>query len=202
MSRDGPYTLTNIFNDLDEPTRAFIRVFVVLDQKELMFSILGLDDEAEFVAEPFYFSEEGDIYLTPEALSSLNNGENMDLMGAAITSAVAMLLAELAFQEIFDSDQEIVTPAVEAFSREVAEYIAETGDRVLLIGHTDSDGEPDYNLDLGMKRAEEYKEHLVSLGVDESKIEVKSVGETDPAVPNDSPENKQRNRRVTIQIIK
>ncbi|MFZ9005034.1 MAG: OmpA family protein, partial [Robiginitalea sp.] len=102
----------------------------------------------------------------------------------------------------FDSDQEIVTPAVEAFSREVAEYIAETGDRVLLIGHTDSDGEPDYNLDLGMKRAEEYKQHLISLGVDESKIEVKSVGETDPAVPNDSPENKQRNRRVTIQIIK
>jgi outer membrane protein OmpA-like peptidoglycan-associated protein len=57
-------------------------------------------------------------------------------------------------------------------------------------------------LDLGMKRAEEYKQHLISLGVDESKIEVKSVGETDPAVPNDSPENKQRNRRVTIQIIK
>lgn len=102
----------------------------------------------------------------------------------------------------YDSDQEIVTPAVEAFSREVAEYIAQTGDRVLLTGHTDSDGEEDYNMELGMKRAEEYKEHLISLGVDESRIEVKSVGEADPAVPNDSPENKQRNRRVTIQIIK
>ena len=102
----------------------------------------------------------------------------------------------------YDSDQEIVTPAVEAFSREVADYIAETGDRVLLTGHTDSDGEPDYNVELGMKRAEEYKQHLMSLGVDESRIEVNSVGESDPAVPNDSPENKQRNRRVTIQIIK
>lgn len=102
----------------------------------------------------------------------------------------------------FDSDEEIVTPAVDAFSKEVAEYIAETGDRVLLVGHTDSDGEPDYNLELGMKRAEEYKAHLIATGVDESRIEVKSVGEADPAVPDDSPENKQRNRRVTIQIIK
>ena len=102
----------------------------------------------------------------------------------------------------YDSDQELVTPAVEAFSREVAEYIKETGDRVLLVGHTDSDGEEDYNLELGRKRAEEYKAHLVSLGVDEAKIEVQSAGESDPAEPNDSPENKQRNRRVTIQIIK
>ena len=102
----------------------------------------------------------------------------------------------------YDSDQEIVTPAVDAFSKEVAEYIAETGDRVLLVGHTDSDGEEAYNIELGMKRAEEYKEHLMSLGVDESKIDIKSVGEAEPAAPNDSPENKQRNRRVTIQIIK
>ena len=102
----------------------------------------------------------------------------------------------------YDSDQEIVTPAVDAFSREVAEYIAETGDRVLLVGHTDSDGEEAYNLELGMKRAEEYKQHLMSLGVEEGLIEIKSVGESDPAVPNDSPENMQRNRRVTIQIIK
>ena len=102
----------------------------------------------------------------------------------------------------YDSDQEIVTPAVDAFSKEIAEYIKETGDRILLVGHTDSDGEEAYNMELGMKRAEEYRDHLVSLGVDASKIEVKSAGESDPAVPNDSPENKQRNRRVTVQIIK
>jgi len=83
----------------------------------------------------------------------------------------------------------------------VAEFLQETGDRILLTGHTDSDGEADYNMELGMKRAEEYKAHLVSLGVDASQIEVTSKGESDPWMPNDSPENKQRNRRVTIQII-
>ncbi len=101
----------------------------------------------------------------------------------------------------YDSDIEIVTPAVEAFSREVAEFLQETGDRILLTGHTDSDGEEDYNMELGMKRAEEYKAHLMELGVDPAQIDVVSKGESEPAVPNDSPENKQRNRRVTIHII-
>jgi outer membrane protein OmpA-like peptidoglycan-associated protein len=101
----------------------------------------------------------------------------------------------------YDSDQEIVTPAVDAFSREIAEFLKETGDRIQLTGHTDSDGEEEYNMELGLKRANEYKDHLISLGVPEAQIEVSSKGESDPAVPNDTPENKQRNRRVTVQII-
>ena len=83
----------------------------------------------------------------------------------------------------------------------MAEFLQETGDRILLTGHTDSDGEEDYNMELGMKRAEEYKTHLMELGVDASQIDVVSKGESEPTVPNDSPENKQRNRRVTIHII-
>lgn len=101
----------------------------------------------------------------------------------------------------YDSDQEIVTPAVDAFSTDLAKFLQESGDKVVLTGHTDSDGEADYNLGLGLQRAEEYKKHLMGLGVDESQIEVVSKGETEPVVPNDTPENKQRNRRVTIQII-
>jgi outer membrane protein OmpA-like peptidoglycan-associated protein len=56
-------------------------------------------------------------------------------------------------------------------------------------------------MELGLKRANEYKDHLMALGVPEAQIEVSSKGESDPAVPNDTPENKQRNRRVTVHII-
>ncbi|MGB5315695.1 MAG: OmpA family protein, partial [Robiginitalea sp.] len=94
-----------------------------------------------------------------------------------------------------------ITPAVDAFSKEIAEFLKETGDKIQLTGHTDSDGEDDYNMELGLKRANEYKDHLMSLGVPEAQIEVSSKGESEPAVPNDTPENKQRNRRVTVQII-
>jgi outer membrane protein OmpA-like peptidoglycan-associated protein len=101
----------------------------------------------------------------------------------------------------YDSDQEIITPAVAAFSEEIAQFLKETGDKIRLTGHTDSDGEADYNLELGMKRANEYKAHLMGLGVSEAQIEVTSMGEAEPTVPNDTPENKQRNRRVSVQII-
>lgn len=101
----------------------------------------------------------------------------------------------------YDSNNSIITPAVDAFSKEIAEFLKETGDKIQLTGHTDSDGEADYNLELGMKRANEYKSYLMSLGVTEAQLEVTSMGEAEPTVPNDTPENKQKNRRVTVQII-
>lgn len=101
----------------------------------------------------------------------------------------------------YDSDQEIMTPAVEAYSAKLAERLKAGGGRVILTGHTDADGDAAYNLELGMKRAGEYKQHLVGLGVDESRIEVRSKGETEPVASNETEEGKQRNRRVTVQIV-
>jgi len=71
----------------------------------------------------------------------------------------------------------------------------------MITGHTDNDGEEEYNMELGLRRAAEHKAHLVSLGVDESKISIQSKGETMPYQPNDSPENKKMNRLVEIHII-
>lgn len=101
----------------------------------------------------------------------------------------------------YDSDQGIITQDVDAFSKGIAESLIRSGNTVRLTGHTDSDGEAEYNMELGLKRANEYKDHLMSLGVPEGQIEVVSKGESEPAVPNDTPENKQRNRRVTVQTL-
>ena len=101
----------------------------------------------------------------------------------------------------YDSDIEVKTPNVEPYFNELSEFLKRTGDRALITGHTDSDGEDAYNMELGLKRAEEYKAHLVSLGVDPSKLDTESKGESEPIRPNDTPENKQMNRRVEIHII-
>lgn len=101
----------------------------------------------------------------------------------------------------YDSDIEVKTPKVTAFFNELSEFLKQSGSRVRLVGHTDSDGEDAYNLELGMKRAEGYKAHLISLGVAATQIDTESKGETEPLRPNDTPENKQMNRRVEIHII-
>ncbi|MDO6761343.1 OmpA family protein [Tamlana sp. 2_MG-2023] len=102
----------------------------------------------------------------------------------------------------YDSTEEVSSESVLAYFKELATFLKDSGDHILLVGHTDSDGAAEYNEDLGFKRANEYKSHLIGLGVAEDKITVESKGETMPLKPNDSNENKKLNRRVEIHITK
>ena len=51
-----------------------------------------------------------------------------------------------------------------------------------------------------MDRAKRVKKYLVKHGVPEEKITVKSKGKTEPLDTNGTPEGKQKNRRVEIQV--
>ncbi len=72
--------------------------------------------------------------------------------------------------------------------------------KVRLEGHTDSDGADENNLDLSQNRAKAVLEYLVNKGVDAFSISSKGHGETRPISDNDTPEGKQKNRRVDIAI--
>ncbi len=101
----------------------------------------------------------------------------------------------------YDSDAEITNEQVLNYFSELSSFLKSSGDKIMITGHTDSDGEEAYNMELGMRRASEHRDHLVKLGVDVSQISIQSMGETMPFKPNDTEENKKMNRRVEIQII-
>ena len=68
-------------------------------------------------------------------------------------------------------------------------------------GHTDSIGGANFNLRLGMSRAEAvqrylYEQHNVPL----HKMSVYSYGEERPAAPNDTAQGRAQNRRVVIRV--
>jgi peptidoglycan-associated lipoprotein len=65
---------------------------------------------------------------------------------------------------------------------------------VIIEGHADPTGNPDSNLALGQKRAELIRDHLVSAGIDASRIEVISYGDTRIKYGKTDP----RNRRAAI----
>ena len=77
------------------------------------------------------------------------------------------------------------------------------GKNFRIIGHTDSDGDAGYNQVLSEKRALSVKNYLVEkLRIHPDRLEASGRGESEPLVPNDSPSNKQQNRRVEIRVAK
>lgn len=68
--------------------------------------------------------------------------------------------------------------------------------------HTDSYGSDEYNFKLSDNRARSVMEYILSKGIDPGRITSHGYGETMPVVPNDTPENRQLNRRVEFKILK
>lgn len=101
-----------------------------------------------------------------------------------------------------NSTQRIYDPTVDEYLEKLASRIKETGEKVSLTGHTDSAGDADDNLRLGKRRAQTIKEILLSKDVKPAQISVASKGESEPVATNETPEGKQDNRRVEVQLQK
>ena len=70
-------------------------------------------------------------------------------------------------------------------------------------GHTDSTGSEAYNESLGLERAEATRRYLSHHhGFALHRMSVISYGESAPVVDNDSRENRSRNRRVVLVVLK
>ncbi|MCF8407780.1 MAG: DUF5723 family protein [Crocinitomicaceae bacterium] len=67
-------------------------------------------------------------------------------------------------------------------------------------GHTDNAGDDQANMILSKKRAESLKAYLVSKGVSDLQLKVFYFGETKPIATNDTPEGRQKNRRVEMEV--
>ena len=74
--------------------------------------------------------------------------------------------------------------------------------RILLEGHTDDLGSPEYNQQLSEKRALAVYNYLLERGVAKERLQYKGQGALKPLVPNDSDENRAKNRRIEFVIIK
>ena len=63
-------------------------------------------------------------------------------------------------------------------------------------------GNDAYNQDLSERRAASVRTYLIEKGVTQSVLKSKGYGESTPVAPNDSEENKARNRRVEFTILR
>ncbi|NMR25534.1 OmpA family protein [Pseudoalteromonas sp. NEC-BIFX-2020_015] len=86
----------------------------------------------------------------------------------------------------------------------IAEYLKyDTGiASISIASYTDSYGGRWNNLELSKKRAKAIKDYMVSLGIDEAKVETQGFGEKRHVATNDNILGRDKNRRLVIQIAK
>lgn len=102
---------------------------------------------------------------------------------------------------LFDFDRAVLKPEGKAETGNVAGWVKTyPQDTVVIEGHTCSVGTDEYNLALGQRRSDAVKKYMVQSGVAESRITTVSYGESQPAVPNDTPANRNLNRRAIFKI--
>jgi OOP family OmpA-OmpF porin len=70
----------------------------------------------------------------------------------------------------------------------------------IIIGHTDSSGDPNYNMDLSERRAKAVRDYLVNTGVDPELLRVAGLGDLSPIASNDTAEGRAMNRRVEVVV--
>jgi outer membrane protein OmpA-like peptidoglycan-associated protein len=99
----------------------------------------------------------------------------------------------------FDSDQ--ISPAARDNLRKFAASLQRyPNTRTLIVGHTDSQGSTEYNMELSNRRALSAANFITAEGVDRARISTAGRGEAEPIATNETDAGRQLNRRIEIAI--
>ena len=119
------------------------------------------------------------------------------------TQSAQGLVVPLPESVLFDFNKADVRPDAAATLDKVAQVVGFYATaQVEVQGHTDDIGTDQFNQGLSERRANAVRDHLITVNaVPGERLVVKAYGESRPVAPNDSEENRQRNRRVEVVIL-
>lgn len=102
---------------------------------------------------------------------------------------------------LFDTGSYTLKPgAREKLAKISGILLAHPGLNMQIEGHTDSVGSDEFNQQLSERRADSVRDFLAEQGVPASTITAHGFGKTQPVATNDTPEGRQRNRRVELVL--
>jgi OmpA-OmpF porin, OOP family len=97
----------------------------------------------------------------------------------------------------FDVGKSTLKPESMGAINEIYNLMKENPDlKCSVEGHTDSQGDEDFNMKLSQERAETVMNTLIKLGISADRLSAKGWGESKPIANNASPEDMANNRRV------
>ena len=117
------------------------------------------------------------------------------------TDTVEYLASGVPDRVFFATNETVLTTASRETLRKQAGWLRKNSDiNVVLEGHADERGTREYNLALGVRRANSAKDYLMTYGISSNRISVLSYGKEKPVDSGSSPLAWSKNRRsVTVK---
>ncbi|MEM1137214.1 MAG: OmpA family protein [Bacteroidota bacterium] len=140
---------------------------------------------------------EGDNFFDIEQVFYLDGDTTIDLKATSVSSTIS-------FEAIdFAKGSSNLKPVMENNLHLIIDFLSGHPDfNLKIIGHTDSDGNPEDNFKLSLKRAQVIREYILSYGMfDEKRVEAYGMGNSQPIIVEElTEEDKKRNRRVEFHL--
>ncbi|MBM9575948.1 OmpA family protein [Leptospira sp. 201903070] len=103
----------------------------------------------------------------------------------------------------FNSNSDQILNESHIILDEFSKYLKENSNlRILILGHTDLNGNQKRNDALSLERASATKMFLISKGIDSPRMEIKGLGSKKPMIRSLDERASSLNRRIEIQVLK
>lgn len=103
---------------------------------------------------------------------------------------------------LFGFDSSVLRPESRENLQKLSKILNRDEDTVLMIvGHTDSTGDENYNMRLSERRAQSAAAYMINQGLSENRFQIEGRGENEPIADNSTEAGQQENRRVEVAIF-
>jgi outer membrane protein OmpA-like peptidoglycan-associated protein len=101
----------------------------------------------------------------------------------------------------FDTNSYAIKPSFAPVLDQVTQTLVQHPELVAqVVGHTDSTGQPEYNMTLSQNRAQSVVSYLGGHGVAPQRLSAQGMGQTQPIADNNTEAGRAQNRRVEIYL--
>ena len=134
-----------------------------------------------------------------DSLATARSGSATD---ADVQRVQTVLRQSLTQRIYFDYDRDVLRDdARTVLDAKAAVLVANPAVTLVVTGHTDEQGTAEYNLALGQRRAAQVKRYLVSKGVQEGRLSVQSLGDSQPLSTGTDAGSYEQNRRAEFEAL-
>jgi OmpA-OmpF porin, OOP family len=136
------------------------------------------------------------VVVSPDVMEKKMAFVNSDDMRQSLHDSGKVALYGL----YFDVDKDVIKPESQPTLAEIAKLLSsDPALRLHVVGHTDNQGKPDYNLDLSRRRAASVQRELTGkYAVSANRLDAFGCGPYSPMASNEADDGRAKNRRVEL----